>query len=603
MARRALYKDKIINDLSRGDDPLKVIERYPVSSTYVYKLGRQLRDAKKKAATVDGNFSVETTAVKAKPSSRTALMSRLNSDLGVSHFASPSTSIRGAGVPSPFSQLVQSSLKRFGGDIAEEYLRELQGFRGVQLYKEMGNDPVVAAVLSAIKMTLRRVTWYADDPPAKEKQESRSKEDGKSEDNSDKDFLESCMGDMSLSWSDFIDQSLSMLQYGFAPFEIVYKIRRGDSPRPGPKTAKSKYDDGKVGWKKIVFIGQDTLVQGNSWIFDEQDGSLRGLNQQPPTGVSFRNTQSVAVPIEKMVLFRTTVERDNPEGRSIFRPMYRPWYIKSQLEEVEAISAERLGSGFPVLYLGEDVARGDTSDSDIAEFQKIIRNIRVDEQMGVVFPYAKMGQGMARENSGVLLEFLSPPARGNIDFSQIIQRYEKRIAMVGLAQFIHLGMDQNGTQALAEVTTDFFQLAVSAWADSIADTINRFMVEPLFRLNGVSNENHPIITHGDISTPDLKTIAEYINKTVGAQVITPDDKLESTLRRVAGFPEKDEATAKDVMVEQNGDGGQRISRNEKAKPANNQRNQNPTAAKPQVAEKPVAKKPMRASEDSDTEDL
>jgi len=303
---------------------------------------------------------------------------------------------------------------------------------------------------------------------------------------------------------------------------------------------------------------------------------------------------SVSIPIEKMILFRTTIERDNPEGKSVLRSMWKPYYIKSQLEEIEAISAERLGSGFPVFYLGEDVVKGDDADSDVTAFGKIARNIRVDEQMGLVIPYAKMGQGMAREGTGVIFELVSPPAKGNISFGEIIRRYEQRIAMVGLAQFIHLGMDQSGSEALADVTTDFFQLAVAAWADSIADTINRFLVEPLLALNGMNEEDHPIIQHGDISTPNLGEIGDYINKTVGAQVITPDDRLEDTLRRVAGFPSKDESTSRDVMTEQDGDGGQRISRKEKAQPANNQRNQNPTADKPREAEEPEAKKPMRA---------
>ena len=855
----------------------------------------------------------------------------LRANLGLNHserfYADPTGTIR-SGVPNPFSQLVTSSLKRYGGDVAEEYLRELQGSRGVQIYKEMGNDAIVAATLSAVKMTLRRVTWFADDNPKKKKNKTpKTKPDTGSE---DKEFLESCISDMSVSWSDFIDQALSMLQFGYAPFEVVYKVRRGNTPRPGPRTAKSKYDDGKIGWRKFVFIGQDTLVPGNSWIFDDKDGSLKGLNQQPPVGAPL-SARTVAVPIEKMILFRTTTERDNPEGRSILRPMYKcfsedtelltylgwktvnqidandevatlnpeteeleyqkpdkiwsynydgdmlharakhvdqlvtpnhrmwvrrarkktfefisaedctpflsflstanwsvpdldtirvgeqeipadlwfeflgywlseghagkygrrhsvgltqkegevaelirgiveqlPWsvyektdnrgivkweftrkelwehlsplgkatvkripryvlngssrqlgillesywlgdgstygnlrdysgtkviatmsrgmaddlmevilkaghrpslrwqkgvesnkfgnsgiwlvtigkkfheirakwstekynglvwcvttkngivytrrngkctwsgnsyYYKINLEEIEAISAERLGAGFPVIYLGDDVAKGDGTDADFAEFQKIARNIRVDEQMGLVIPFAKMGQGMAREGSGVLVELLSPPARGNIDFSTIIQRYEKRIAMVGLAQFIHLGMDQQGSQALAEVTTDFFQLAVSAWADSLQDTVNRFLVEPLFRLNGISNEDHPVISRGDISTPNLKDIGDYINKTVGAQVITPDDKLEETLRRVAGFPDKDDATSRPVMNEQDGDGGQRIGRTEKAKSANNQRNQNPTAEKPREVEKPEAKKPMRASEEVNSDKL
>lgn len=561
MPRRNNRKPLILASLRNGGDPIKIAAEFNVVPSYVYRLDKQRRLAEK-------GISIVKIA---------------NADLMTADSAE-GVIIGGAPVHKPtgdlFRQLSVSSLIRHGGDIAEDYLREFQGTRGIQIYREMGNDPVIAATLSAVKMTLRRVRWFA--------------QAGTDKQNEAKDFLDEAMSDMSLSWSDFIDQALSMLQYGFAPFETVYKIRRGSGLRPGSKTSRSRYDDGRIGWKKFAFIGQDTLAPGRGWIFDDKDGSLRGLNQQPPPGaIMTAGYKPISVPIDKMVLFRTTSERDNPQGKSILRPMYSSYFYKRNLEEVEAISAERMGAGFPLFYLGDDVTKGTASDTDIQEFRKMSRNIRVDEQMGLVIPFAKMGEG-AREGMGVRFELVSPPSRGNINFGEIIQRHEKRMAMVGLAQFVFLGMEQMGSQALAQETTDFFQLAVAAWADSIKDTLNRFLVDPLFMLNPeFPIDDHPIIDHTDISTPDLKTVGDYINKTVGAQVITPDDNLEESLRRIAGFPEKDEESARRVMNEIDGEGGQRISRKEKAKPAN-QRNQNPSAEKPQQPDEPQARKPMKA---------
>jgi|SRR3990167_2887701 len=541
----------ILEALDKGGDPPIIAQDFSVTPSYVYRLDKQRRNRKRSADIMaDG--------------------------------------IPGAPIIKPigdlFTQRSVSALIRHGGDVAEDYLRELNGYRAVQLYKEMGNNPIVAATLSAMKMTLRRVKWFAVSENDKQSTEA-------------KDFLDQCMHDMSLSWSDFIDQGMSMLQYGFAPFESVYKIRRGPGLRPGPRTPRSRYSDGRIGWKKFAFIGQDTLAQGNAWIFDEKDGSLRGLNQRPPIGGTFISQSVIPIPIEKMILFRTTTERDNPEGRSVLRAMYSSWYYAKNLEEIEAIATERMGAGFPTFYLGDDVSKGNTSDAEIQEYRRMGRNIRIDEQMSLVIPHKKMGTGNSQNDNGVLFEFTAPPMRSAVDFGAIIQRHEKRMAMVGLAQFIHLGMDQQGSQALATVTTDFFQLAVAAWADSIKDTINRFLVDPLFMLNpefGV--EDHPIVDHSDISTPDLKVVGDYINKTVGAQVITPDDKLEESVRRIAGFPSKDEASERRVMNEVTGSGGQRVARGEKAIPADavNQRNQNPTAEKPQEPAKPEVKKPARA---------
>lgn len=542
--RKTNRKPDILALLSTGGDPINIAQQFGVTPSYVYRLDRGRREGE--------NFE---------------------------HRKKPSGAPLRLPVGSMFSELSVSSLIRHGGDIYEEYLRELRGYSGVQLYKEMGNHPVVAAVLSAVKMTLRRVGWFAVGNGSKQREAV--------------DFLDSVMDDMSITWSDYVDQALSMLQFGFAPFEVVWKIRRGRGARPGPRVPDSRYNDGLIGWRKFAFIGQDTLVPGNSWAFDKRDGSLQGLNQQPPPGAEIDDPSARFIPIEKMILFRTTTERNNPEGRSLLRAMYAPWFYAKNLTEVEAIASERMGAGFPVFYLGEDVGKGSTSETEINEFRVISRNIRVDEQMGLVIPYPKMGSG-AREGQGVLFEFASPTSRGVVNFNEIIQRHEKRIAMTGLAQFVHLGMDNIGSQALASVTTDFFQLAVAAWADALRDTINRFAVDRLFALNGkFDSEDHPIIEHSDISTPDLKTVGDYINKTVGAQVITPDDNLEEALRRVGGFPSRDTSTLRRVMVETDGDGGERVSREEKSRPTN-QRNTDPGVEEPQEPEKPSPRQPMRA---------
>lgn len=553
-------KPEIITALSDPrSDPIKVAEQFGVTPSYVYHLDKKRREGFANAnKTVD--YKLPTGAT--------------------------------------FKELSVSSLRRHGGDVAEEYLRELQGQRGIQLYKEMGNDPVIAAVIQAIKMTLRRVQWYAVAPKSGREDEV--------------DFLNQCMDDMSLTFADFIDQSLSMLQYGFSPFETIYKPRKGHKPRPGPKLPTSRFDDNKIGWRKFALIGQDTLAPGQNWIWDEDDGSLKGLNQMPPVGTIYPlpgRQMVISIPIEKMILFRTTTEKGNPEGRSLLRAMYPAWYYAKNLQEIEAISAERTGAGFPVFYLGDDISKSTAADAEISEYRKAGRNLRVDEQMSLVIPHAKMGSG-AREGTGVLFEFAAPPVNSRLDFGKIIERYEKRIAMVGLAQFIHLGMGQLGSQGLAQVTTDFFQLAVSAWADSIRDTINRFAVMPLLQLNSMNVEEPVIIEHGNVAPPDLKVIADYINKTVGAKAIEPDELLEDNLRKIGGFPEKDNETVRPVMVEVSGDGGTRTDRTGKTQvglkqnqnpPANNQRNQNPRSEKPQEPEQPEARKPMRASEGADSE--
>lgn len=428
-----------------------------------------------------------------------------------------------------YSELGRSGLRRFGGLIDDDYDRSFKTLtRRVALYREMGDDAIVASVLHAVKMTIKRVSW-------------RTQTDGKTDaDKKAAEWLETCMHDMSQSWSDSIDQALGMLQYGFYPAELVYKKRNGPRKLSLPAEAKqgapspaagSKYDDGKIGWRKWVFMAPETLSPGDEWVFDET-GGLQGLNQTPPP-----TWQKTFIPIQKALLFRTTSERGNPEGRALLRPMYWSWYLGHNLEEIEAITAERAGAGFPVVYLGADTTRENIPGSDLDAFTQVVASVKADEQMGLVIPYAKMGAG-AVDGEGALFEFVSPPSKGPVDTNMVITRHQQSLAMVGLAQFIHLGMHGTGARAQNESSQDFFTLAVSGWADLLADTINRFAVDRLFAVNQFPGLTAiPTVAHEAVSQTDLVQLSTYINLLVGKQLITPSEELERYLLSVADLPE------------------------------------------------------------------
>ena len=106
--------------------------------------------------------------------------------------------------------------KRYGGFFYEEFLKELQGRKGIAVYQEMSeNDDVVGAILFAIEMLIRQAIWNVQPrgtTPA---------------DKEARDFVLSCMDDMSDTWSDTVSEILSFLTYGWSAHEIVYKRRCG----------------------------------------------------------------------------------------------------------------------------------------------------------------------------------------------------------------------------------------------------------------------------------------------------------------------------------------------------------------------------------------
>ena len=54
----------------------------------------------------------------------------------------------------------RTGAKRYGGNFYEEYLPELRGVRGIQIYQEMSDsDDTVGAVMFAIKNLIRQAPW------------------------------------------------------------------------------------------------------------------------------------------------------------------------------------------------------------------------------------------------------------------------------------------------------------------------------------------------------------------------------------------------------------------------------------------------------------
>jgi hypothetical protein len=426
----------------------------------------------------------------------------------------------------PFDETGLTGLKRSSGHIWEEFLPQLQGYRADGVYKEMrDNDPVIGAILYAIDRLVRQVGWRVQAVSKKKDDELAA------------NFVDSCMHDMSHSWEDLISETLSMLVFGWSYHEVVYKRRKG--PDQKDSRNRSRYDDGLVGWRKIPVRAQETLI---SWIFDDK-GGIMGMRQSPPPYYNL-----VDIPIEKALLFRTNAHKNNPQGRSILRNAYRPYWFKKRIEEVEAIGVERDLAGFPVMYVDPQIMRSDASTAQqtvFNDYKELVSNIRRDQQEGVILPaiYDEQGHQLYR------LELLSSGGSRAFSTSEIIQRYDQRIAMTCLADFILLGQQNHGSFALSVDKTDLFATSLRTWLEIIRTVFNQYAIPKLFKLNGFDTTRLPTLEFSDIETPPLGELGNYIQVLAGAGVpLFPDDELENYLRGIASLPERDKRSGQQPKV-------------------------------------------------------
>jgi broad specificity phosphatase PhoE len=428
-----------------------------------------------------------------------------------------------------FGEYGQSGLRAFSGWVREEFVPELVGRQGARTYREMAdNSPIVGSMLYAIKATMLKVQWRVI-PPS---------EGGDAQEKAD--FVDSLMRDMSHTWEEHVDETLSMLTYGYAPHEIVYKRRLGRNPgndprRPGRSLPKSDYDDGLIGWRRIPLRGQETVLK---WFFDE-NGTVTGVTQQPWTG------PIVDLPIEKMLLFRPTVHKGNPEGRSILRNAWRPYHFTKRIEEQEAIMFERL-NGVPVVRVPNTLieqAKAGNADAVamLNSYKQMATNLRINEQMGILLssqPYIG-DTGQPSQVYQYDIQLLTPEARrtGAVP-DTVLTRYATQMLQTVMADFLALGHGARGTQALAINKTDMFLQAIEGLLNNNAAVYKKHGLPRVWALNGFDDELIPEISPDLAQRVDLDVLGNFVFRLSQAGMpMFPNEEMQSYLLDSAGLPD------------------------------------------------------------------
>jgi hypothetical protein len=174
----------------------------------------------------------------------------------------------------------------------------------------------------------------------------------------------------------------------------------------------------------------------------------------------------------------------------------------------------------------------DAQKAALSAITDIVQGIKRNEQEGVVFPLAYDNDG----HEMFKLELLSSGGQRQFDTDKVIARYDQRIAMTTLADFILLGHENVGSFSLGTSKVDLFTTAIDAWAQSIADVFNDHAIPRLLKLNGMNTSRCPTLTYGDIGAVDLSSLGDFVQKLSQAGVLIPDQNLEQWLRDLAGLP-------------------------------------------------------------------
>lgn len=374
--------------------------------------------------------------------------------------------------------------RSFYGMATGEYVTALMGYKGRQIFDEMRrSDPKVGSVLKAITLPIRGANWFIE--PA-------------SEDEADQKIAKvienNLLHGMSQTWDDTVRHILLMLPFGFSVLEKVWEYR----------------DDGVLGIRKLDPRLPLSIVD---WKYDGNTRALIGPEQMDADGTRY------ILPIEKLLVFTNDKEGDNWEGVSILRTAYKPWFIKSNLEKIDAIKHDRYGVGVPVMTAPNGTKSGDAAWTDA---ETTLENLQAQEQSYIVKP------------EGWLLEVLNGGTVGD-DAIPSIKYHDEAIGKAMLAQFIDLGTSQTGSRALGVSFIDLFNKSIKTYAGYICDVVNRFLIREYVNYNW-DVKQYPTLKVNGISDIDTVGLAALVT----GKLITPDDGLEAVLRESLELPCKEE---------------------------------------------------------------
>ena len=433
----------------------------------------------------------------------------------------------------PFSPIGWGGLHKTSGVVNEEFLPELSGQSGVRIYRQMStNDPTVGALLFSIEQKLKSVKWDTrarknpGNAPATAEQEYY------------RDILHGMLfEDMDVAWDEFIVQALSMIVYGWSLFEVTAKRRLG--PYQSDKRKRSRYSDGLIGIRSLAFRPQDTLLR---WEWNKDDDNLAAFIQLVVD--SFHTGGEVRIPSNRFLLFNARKLKNSPEGVSALRAAYRPWYFKTNIEQIEAIGIERNLAGLPVIKIPKklmaDAYAGDPQAMmTVGSYQTTVRDLRMNSQSGVVTPSDPFQNpdGSYTNIRQVELELLASSGKHNVDMEEVIRRLDLSIARTMLADFLLLGANDRGSYALSKSKGDFFLSGLTGWLDSIGKVINRDLIPRIWAWNGLSPETMPYIVPGDIAPYNIEELGRYVKDLASAGFpMFPNTALETELIEAAGLP-------------------------------------------------------------------
>jgi hypothetical protein len=361
-----------------------------------------------------------------------------------------------------------------------EFNNDLKGQKGIKEFNKMRLvDATINAALMAIFLPILSTKWRLD--PADETRKSQKAAE----------FVEwNLFEGMTKTWQETLQEVLLYLPFGVMPFELVWDFDK----------------DGYLYIRKLASRWPTTIVN-----FDD-DKNVMTQNV---------GLESVDIPFEKLVVFINQREGGSWWGRSVLRPAFQNYYIKSKYYLIDAMAHERQGLGIP--YAKKPTG---ALERDVDKMEEILANIGANEEGRLIFP-VDWEVGFMDMKAGTIKSPI-----------EMIGHHDRQMLKNVLAQFIDLGASSTGSYALSEDHQKLFIQSLEAIANYIQANIQKYIINKIVAYNFPDTEP-PVLSYEQIGDVDLAKWSEAMAKMMDKGVIEKDESVERISRSHLGLPQKE----------------------------------------------------------------
>ena len=250
--------------------------------------------------------------------------------------------------------------------------------------------------------------------------------------------------------------------YGFGLWEMVPGLRKKNWTPPDDDPWRSTEDDGLVGFRRLGFRDYSTFYR---WDLTDK-GYVKGVEQVGNTG------KRTTIPAKQLLHIRYG-DMANPEGIAILEAVYRPEYMKRQLEVVFGHGSEK-SAGVLMVFADEKL-----SPADITHIRNTARAV-LSAQEG---NFAAWPKGLKGEIQDI-------PFAAGATITEMIRYYGLSILTIYGMEFIGMGgISGTGSYAALNDSSSTALLRFNSMVEGFVRQASEQITKYLFTLNASAFPN------------------------------------------------------------------------------------------------------------------